>query len=82
MPRRKRKQQQFVCSKCKRVPKKKKSAARVRRGKILADELPRDERGRFLPRGSVNRFRVRQKRTRLPEEGTIGRFRKFRGREI
>lgn len=33
-----------------------KSAARVARGKRLAAALPRDERGRFLPMGSENRY--------------------------
>lgn len=38
-----------------------KSAKRVARGKRLARELPRDEKGRFLPRGSRNVFKGKRK---------------------
>lgn len=39
-----------------------KSAKRVARGKRLARELPRDEKGRFLPRGSKDVFKGKGKR--------------------
>lgn len=82
---------QYVCSECRKVTakerrtiKRKKSAKRVRRGKELAATLPRDERGRFLPRGSVNRFR-KSRLEILEEEGPIfprrGRSRR-RGRSV
>ncbi len=44
------------------VVKKKKSAAKQRQGARLASRLPRDEKGRFLPMGSENRFRRKPKR--------------------
>jgi len=40
--------------------KKKKSAKRVKLGKQIASTLPRNEQGRFLPRGSKNLFRKKR----------------------
>jgi len=42
----------------------KKSAKRVARGKKLARSLPRDKKGKFLPRGSKNLFKGGKKRRR------------------
>lgn len=44
--------------------KRKKSAKRVARGKKLARALPRDRKGKFLPRGSKNLFRKKKGRKR------------------
>jgi len=41
-------------------PKRKKSKKRVARGKKLARTLPRDTKGRFLPKGSKNLFRKKR----------------------
>jgi len=45
----------------KRKAKRRKSAKRVARGKKLARTLPRDAKGKFLPRGSKNLFRKKPK---------------------
>jgi len=65
------------------VVKKKKSAKRQAAGRRLAATLPRDERGKFLPRGSTNRFNKKKRRKgKEPAEGPVRRRRQFRGREI
>ncbi len=51
--------------KAKKKVRRPKSAARVARGKFLAANLPRDEKGKFLPAGSVNRFRGKRPSTSL-----------------
>jgi len=63
-----------------RKRKRKKSAKRVRRGKALAKALPRDEKGRFLPAGSKNRFRKRSRRKSVPAKRTTKKRRKARRR--
>lgn len=53
-----------------------KSSKRVARGKRLARELPRDEKGRFLPRGSENLFRgktAKRKIVKAKRKGAPGR---------
>lgn len=52
----------------KKKRKRKKSAKKAAIGRKLAKELPRDEKGRFLPRGSKNLFRgaKRQRRRSVP----------------
>jgi len=47
-----------------RKTKRRKSAKRVARGKKLARSLPRDAKGKFLPKGSKNLFRGGKKRRR------------------
>ncbi len=58
--------------KTRRKVKRPKSAARVARGKFLAANLPRDAKGKFLPRGSVNLFRGRKGKERTREFSTLG----------
>jgi len=52
------------------MPKKRrrKSAKRVARGKKLARNLPRDRKGKFLPRGSKNLFRKGKRRRSVPSK--------------
>lgn len=57
---------------------KKKSAKRVARGKRLAASLPRDEKGKFLPAGSVNRFRTKRKGKERIFEGSSTKLSRFR----
>jgi len=49
-----------------RKKRRRKSSKRVARGKKLARTLPRDEKGKFLPRGSKNRFRKKKRRRSVP----------------
>lgn len=55
--------------------KRKKSAKRVARGRKLAKSLPRDRKGKFLPRGSKNLFRKKTTRKRL-RRGSVSKRRK------
>jgi len=57
----------------KRKPKRRKSAKRVKRAKKLAKSLPRDRKGRFLPRGSKNLFRATKRRRRRSVPSPIRR---------
>jgi len=56
----------------------KKSAKRQAIGRRLAGQLPRDEKGRFLPKGSTNRYKGKVKRSRKGKERAEGSSRKRR----
>ena len=68
---------------------KRKSAKRVARGRRLAKQLPRDAKGKFLPRGSKNLFRKKAKqrkkgtkRRRAAPKKTMARTRRRTGRSL
>lgn len=56
----------------------KKSAKKQAAGRRLASQLPRDEKGRFLPKGSTNRYKGKIKRSRKGKEPAEGSSRKRR----
>jgi len=60
------------------MPKRKKNTQRSRRARKLANTLPRDAKGRFLPKGSKNLFRKRRGRSVPRKPNTKRRRRRVR----
>ena len=66
----------------KRSKKKKKDTKKARRARKLANSLPRDAKGKFLPRGSRNLFRKRKRRRSAPARRRTKRVNTRRRRSV